>query len=60
MSTLEIGDRVKVLKFGARMSGRIGLIRDQHENGRMPVAFDDGDYVAFDPTDLEKIPSYLE
>jgi hypothetical protein len=59
MGRIQTGDRVRVLKFGVRMSGRIGSVRDQYKDGKLPVSFDDGDCVSFPPMDLEKIPSFL-
>jgi len=60
MDTLHKGDSVKVSKHGARLSGRIGAILDQHDDGRLHIVFDDGDSAFFDPSDLEKVVPQLD
>ena len=60
MSTLHIGDRVKVVGHSMRLAGRIGVIHDQREDGKLSIAFDDGDHASFDPGELEKIVLSLE
>jgi len=59
MDALHKGDRVRVSKFGLRMTGRIGVIHDQRGDGKLHVVFDDGASDSFDPSALEKIPSSL-
>ena len=60
MSKLHIGDRVKVIGHSMRLAGRIGVIHDQRDDGRLCVAFDDGDHASFIPSDLEKVILHLE
>jgi len=60
LDTLHKGDKVKVLKHGLRLTGRIGIIHDQHEDGKLRVWFEDGDIGTYEPNDLEKIPLSLK
>jgi len=54
---MEVGDSVKVIRFGLRLSGRIGVVSDQHEDGTLVVSFPDGDTASFEPGDLILISS---
>jgi hypothetical protein len=60
MDALHKGDRVKVVKFGLRLSGRTGIIQDQHDDGKLHVVFGDGDSASFDPSDLEIVVAQLQ
>ena len=62
MSTLHLGDRVIVVGHSMRLAGSAGVIRDRRADGKLSVAFDDGEFASLDPGDLEleKVIRYLE
>jgi len=36
-----------------RLAGSAGVIRDRRADGKLSVAFDDGEFASLDPVDLE-------